>query len=123
MKDLEGKKDIIVLVDEFYTKVRRDDLLGPIFNEKLGNHWEQHLAKMYDFWDTILFSKGGYKGSPFEKHQSLPVEKVHFERWLALFEETMHEHFEGTVSAEAIQRATTIGWTFWSKIQYLKQDV
>lgn len=122
MKDIGSKEDIVKVVDSFYTKVQSDELLGPIFLERLGGHWDAHLEKMYDFWNTILFSNGSYKGSPFEKHVKLAVNKEHFDRWLYLFEETIGELFEGKVASDALQRAKVIGWTFWSKIEHLRAD-
>lgn len=122
MKDIGSKEDIVKVVDSFYTKVQSDELLGPIFLERLGEHWDAHLEKMYDFWNTILFSNGSYKGSPFEKHVKLAVNKEHFDRWLYLFEETIGELFEGKVASDALQRAKVIGWTFWSKIEHLRAD-
>jgi len=32
MKPIETKDDIVVLVNAFYAKIRKDELLGPIFN-------------------------------------------------------------------------------------------
>lgn len=117
--DIEGIK---ILVDKFYERIRIDDLLGPIFESKLHGNWDKHLSKMYDFWNTILFSKGSYKGSPFEQHRELPVHKEHFDRWLSLFEETIDQYFEGKNAKEALLRAKTIGWTFLSKIEHLRHD-
>lgn len=117
MKDIEGIEDIKIFVDEFYKKVQKDDLLGPVFESRLGGHWDGHLEKMYDFWNTILFSNGSYKGSPYQKHEPLPVVKDHFDRWLELFEGVLRERFEGKQTDDTIQRAKIIGWTFWSKME------
>lgn len=118
MKDIEGKEDIITFVDDFYGEVRKDELLAPIFESKIGEDWDVHLEKMYDFWNTILFSKGGYKSSPFQKHEALPVSRKHFERWLELFETVLKRKFAGVQTEETIKRAQVIGWTFWSKIAH-----
>lgn len=117
MKDISGIEDIKTFVDVFYQKVRKDDLLGPVFKARIGDRWDEHLERMYDFWNTILFSKGSYKGSPYQKHESLPVKKLHFDRWLTLFESVLRERFEGKQTEETIQRAKIIGWTFWSKME------
>lgn len=116
MKDIEGIEDIKLFVDEFYQKVQKDELLGPVFDSKIGGHWDAHLEKMYDFWNTILFSNGSYKGSPYQKHEALPVGKEHFDRWLELFEQVLRSNFEGKQTDNTIQRAKIIGWTFWSKM-------
>jgi hemoglobin len=116
MKELENLEDIKLMVDSFYDKVNQDDLLSPVFNEHAKIDWETHLPRMYDFWNTILFSKGDYKVSPFQKHEELPVMKDHFDRWLLLFGKTVDEFFTGNMAEEAKKRANVIGITFWSKI-------
>lgn len=107
------------LVEAFYKKVWADDVIGPKFHHV---DFEQHLPKMVNFWRTILFYSGDYSGSPFEKHVPLGLSKEHFDRWLSLFEETVHEHFEGVSADQIIQRAKLIGLTFQSKLATLNPD-
>ena len=116
MKELENMEDIKVMVDAFYDKVNLDEMLSPIFNDHVKINWDKHLPIMYNFWNTILFSEGDYKGSPFKKHEALPVMKDHFDRWLLLFSTTVDELFTGHMAEEAKKRANVIGITFWSKI-------
>ena len=73
--DIATLEDIKLLVDTFYSQVQKDDFLGPIFNEKIGNRWPEHLEKMYRFWQTILLEVHTYSGSPFPPHKQLPVAK------------------------------------------------
>ena len=77
--------DVKQLVDTFYEKVREDELLNPIFNNLIQEHWPEHLEKMYRFWQTILLEEHTYFGNPFVPHAKLPVKKEHFDRWLQLF--------------------------------------
>lgn len=49
-KEILTLDDIKLLVDSFYEKVRLDDLLKNIFEEKIQNRWPEHLEKMYRFW-------------------------------------------------------------------------
>ncbi|WP_338815530.1 group III truncated hemoglobin (plasmid) [Bernardetia sp. Wsw4-3y2] len=118
-QDIQNEKDIKLLVDTFYDKVNQNMILSPIFNDFAGVHWETHLPSMYRFWNGILFGEGGYKGNPFEKHISLPIDATHFENWLALFKETVDELFEGNKAEEAKQRASIIAYTFQSKLEYM----
>lgn len=104
------------MVHTFYDKVNQDELLSKIFNEHAKVNWESHLPKMINFWDTVLFSRGTYKGSPFSKHQNLPINKEHFERWLSLFCKNIDEHFKGEKTEEAKKIAQNIGWTFQAKM-------
>ena len=54
---------IRTLVDAFYAKVRSDAVLGPIFNARIHD-WDEHLAKLADFWSSIVMMSGRYKGRP-----------------------------------------------------------
>ena len=78
------------LVHAFYGRVRQDPVLGPIFASRLSD-WEPHLARMCDFWSSVVLMSGRYHGQPMPAHAPLPIEARHFDRWLALFEETAHE--------------------------------
>lgn len=69
--DLLGRDDIKVLVDSFHEKVREDLLLGFIFDDVDEFDWGPHLPKMYDFWKTMLFQSGSYRGNPLRPHLGL----------------------------------------------------
>ena len=64
MLDIESKDDIILLVNEFYTKIQIDPIIGYIFTDVAKLDWNVHLPKMYSFWESILFGTGSYKGNP-----------------------------------------------------------
>lgn len=107
-----------MLVDSFYDKVRKDELLAEIFNERIGDNWGEHLEKMYRFWQTVLLTEHTYFGSPFSPHASLPVDENHFERWITLFYESIDELFEGEKAKEAKWRAKKMAEMFLFKIEY-----
>lgn len=110
--DLDSPDDVRVMVDAFYGKVARNELLGPIFTEVAQVDWAAHLPTMYRFWESMIFGAGTYKGAPFPKHAVLPVRKEHFTRWLHRFTATVDEHFAGPHAQEAKARAASIADTF-----------
>lgn len=118
--DITGLEDIKVLVDEFYTLVRNDELLAPIFLFRLNTYWKPHLEKMYTFWNAALFGVKGYTGNPFAKHATMPVDGEHFERWLSLFIGTVDTYFEGPMAEEAKKRALIMATNFERRIDGLK---
>lgn len=118
--DIETLEDIRLLVDTFYGKVRKDPLLGGIFNGVIRDRWPEHLNKMYRFWQTVLLEANTYQGSPFPPHAKLPVQRAHFDRWLALFTATVDEHFTGDRAEEAKWRACRMAELFRSKIEYFR---
>lgn len=75
---------IEALVRRFYAAVRRDGVLGTVFETRIAD-WEPHLQRMCAFWASVMLRAGGYHGQPMPMHGPLPVEAAHFDRWLALF--------------------------------------
>jgi len=121
-KEIISLDDIKTLVDTFYEKVRTDELIGPIFNERIQDRWPQHLQKMYTFWQTILLGDHTYFGSPFPPHANLPVSHIHFEKWMELFIQTIDELFGGEKAKEAKWRAGKMAEMFESRIEYFKSN-
>ena len=119
MKDITGLEDIQLFVDEFYNKVREDDLIGPVFAGVITD-WQPHLDKMYAFWNAVLFGAVGFKGNPFAKHAPLPIAPEHFGRWLELFSETIDANFAGPMAIEAKQKAGIMANMFMSKLDRMK---
>jgi hemoglobin len=118
MRDIETREDIVLMVDTFYQKVQQDGLIGPIFNSRIApDAWPAHLNRMYTFWTTILLNQPGYSGQPFEKHRDMPIDKVHFERWVNLFEALVDSLFEGPIANDAKYRAELMGHLFLAKLE------
>ena len=97
------------LVRAFYVKVRADAELGPIFAAAIPGDWEPHLAKMCDFWSSVMLLSGRYKGAPMVAHMRLKsIRPEHFARWLALFRETAAELCPAEIAALFVSRAENI---------------
>jgi hemoglobin len=111
-KPLKSREDIELLVNEFYNKVQADPVLSPIFNDVAKVHWDEHLPRMYDFWQDLLLGTNLYHGRPYPKHHVLPIDQSHFARWLELFYATLDTYFEGTRAEEARFRAGRIALRF-----------
>jgi hemoglobin len=118
--DITTFDDIKLLVDTFYSKVQKDDYIGPLFNERIGDRWPEHLEKMYRFWQTILLEVHSYSGSPFPPHKQLPVAKEHFDRWMQIFTATTDRLFVGPLAEEAKLRAKNMAEMFNYKIDYFR---
>jgi hemoglobin len=118
--DIATIEDIKLLVNTFYTKVQKDALIGPIFNEKMQGRWPEHLETMYKFWQTILLEQHTYSGSPFPPHKHLPVDQSHFTRWIEIFTKTVDSLFIGILAEEAKMRAVSMASMFQHKIEYFR---
>lgn len=95
------------LVRDFYGKVRRDPMLGPIFEARVEN-WEQHFLTLGAFWSSVTLGTGAYSGTPMQKHIGLPVDSRHFDRWLRLFGETAIETCPSDAARLFLERAMRI---------------
>ena len=108
MKDIEQREDISLLVNTFYLQIRKNELLGPIFNMHIKNdQWPAHLEKLTDFWETALFGVISFKGNPTLKHKIVDnnlkhtIAENHFEQWVALWHTTIDSLFEGALANRA----------------------
>ena len=123
MNDISNKDDIKTFVDAFYNDVQKDQLIGPVFAAVIPDgNWTPHLERMYNFWNTVLFGAREYQGNPFSKHRSLPIEKIHFDRWLKLLNTTLDEHFSGPKTEEIKERAEKMGLLFQSKLMHIRNN-
>jgi len=112
MNDITTREDIKKMVVTFYENLQQDKELDHLFNGVAKVHWESHLPKMYDFWETILFHKPVFKGNPMKVHMDLDnkskLKKEHFDSWLVIFKKTIDDLFEGDIAELAKQRAASV---------------
>jgi hemoglobin len=95
-------------VHTFYSKTRKDPLLGPIFNSHIPDeNWPTHLEKLTDFGETNLLGISKFKGFPNQKHLAVDhnlnhtISLTHFGQWLNLWFETIDTHFESPIATKA----------------------
>ena len=112
-----------ILTTSFYTKVLKDEIVGPIFISKLGDDlmgpiWGPHLDLITNFWASITMSDPIYQGSPFAPHMQLAdLSRAAFERWLKLFFETLDTIYEPAIADELKQRSTLIAGNFMRNLR------
>jgi hemoglobin len=113
IRDRTGIDEAMIetLVRTFYARVRADALIGPIFEAKVRD-WDHHLGKLCDFWSSVVLMTGRYHGQPMQAHTPLPVGREHFDRWLALFEETAKAICPPQAAAIFVERAQRIADSF-----------
>jgi len=94
------KQNIRKMVDRFYSKILKDDLIADFFIEKLGDEmisdeWQHHLNLLTDFWASMTIGDGSYNGTPVKPHMHMQgLTRESFERWLQLFFETVDKLYE-----------------------------
>lgn len=115
--DPEGLDEATIrrLVHTFYARVQKDALLSPIFGARIADGaWPVHLAKMCDFWSSVLLKSGRYEGRPLPPHLALGSDagEAQFARWLALFRPTAIEVLPPAAAQQAIAHAERMAHSF-----------
>ena len=113
---IKSREEVSLLVMTFYAKIRKDDLLGPIFNGIITD-WETHLELLTDFWETNLLYKRKYFGNPMHAHVEVDqkcgntINEMHFGTWINLWVQTIDELFENDdeIAQVAKNRARNMG--------------
>lgn len=100
--------DLARLVDRFYEKVRRDAQIGPVFNAAV-NDWDEHKRLLTSFWTSVALRAGTYGGNPMAAHRPHPIRAEHFDRWLAMWQETCAEELDEVRAAQMLEYAQRIG--------------
>lgn len=87
-----SEEQLGILIPRFYSRVCDDALIGPVFNNAIGD-WNHHLEKLVSFWSSVMVGSGRYKGNPVAAHlKHLPtITAPMFDRWLALWAEVTDE--------------------------------
>ncbi len=123
MKEIENRKDVELLVNNFYIKIRKDALLGPIFNGQIPDEkWPEHLNNLTDFWETNLFGIRKFKGNPMQKHIGVDenlnhaIDQNHFGQWINLWFETIDELFVGELADKAKNAARKMSTVLFTAI-------
>lgn len=102
------------VVHGFYDEIRRDALLGPIFNGAIpADRWPDHLSRMCEFWSSTLLRTSRYDGRPLRPHLTIPgLGEAHFRRWLTLFRYTVGRICPPEVATLFMERAVRIAHSF-----------
>lgn len=109
--------EIRQLVHRFYARVRVDPELGPIFNSHIDD-WDMHLAKLVDFWSSLLRRTARYQGAPMPRHAALPgLHADLFRRWLSLFSTVAAEQPNQAMADAAVAMAGRIARSLWMGYQ------
>lgn len=109
------RQDIRAVVEEFYARVRQDEILGPVFGAHVRD-WPEHEEKITRFWANAILFERNYSGNPMQVHMNArDVLVEHFPRWLTLFDATLHDQLTSDLArqwshlAHRIERGLSMG--------------
>ena len=109
--DADTEAAIMACVRSFYGEAQKDEVLGPIFAEKVHD-WEVHYRTVANFWSRVLLGTERYKGHPYPLHHNLPIEPEHFDRWLSLFAVSAKTHLPPDLAEKVVAKANHMAESF-----------
>jgi hemoglobin len=122
-RDIETRADCERLVRAFYGRALEDPIIGFIFTDVARLDLEAHVPRITSFWETILLGARSYGGGAFRPHAAVhmrvPLRRAHFERWLALWFDTVDELFAGERAELAKAHAQRVATAFHGRLQTL----
>lgn len=112
MRDIETKEDLTFLMDEFYSKMLKDEVVGYIFTDVAKLNLKEHLPSLTNFWENLLLNSNGYKKDVMDIHFKLnekeELQPAHFNRWKELLTETVNKHYKGEKAERMLNSANSI---------------
>lgn len=111
-QDEVSEAAVRALVDLFYSRAHADPLLGPFFAATIPD-WPEHLAVVGAFWSRVLRGTDGYRGCVMGAHGRLRMTPAHFDRWLALFEDSARQ----TLPPAGVERAMSVANTIDERLR------
>jgi hemoglobin len=114
-RDLDTRSEIHDLVVRFYREIVFDELLAPVFTDVAEVDWAVHIPKLIDFWCRVILGEAGYDGFVLGAHRAVhdeaPFRAELFDRWYALWVETVDESWRGPRAELAKDHAARIAAT------------
>ncbi len=124
--DIRTRDDVIFLVEGFYARVFADPLIGPVFTDIAHVDMRIHGPIMCDFWETVLFRAGSYRGNAFVVHRTLHerhrLTPTHFARWLDLWIATVDDCYAGPVAEHAKIQADRIAMSISKRLNRSRSE-
>ncbi|MCV7408315.1 cyanoglobin [Mycobacterium florentinum] len=120
MDDLVDRADVEALLRRFYDRVLIDEVLIEPFAQLRSEGLDAHIPVMCDFWETVLFRAGRYRGSALTVHRVIhrrtPLSSKHFVRWLTVWHNTVDEMYRGPAAERAKVQAARIAWAMHRRL-------
>lgn len=118
--DISTRADIEQLLQQFYATLLLEEEMQYIFVTIAQIDLASHLPLLVDFWEQVLLQANGYQRNVLKIHSNLheqyPLTAAHFQQWLATFEATVNQLFEGSNAQKAKNRAQSIATVIQSKL-------
>lgn len=107
--ELIGRERVDAVVHAFYTKLREHADLKRYFAHIPD--FAEHEARIADFWWIAMGGKveNRHAVDMVRRHHPLGLDEQAFAQWLAVFDETTHEHLPADLADAWMRMAQAIG--------------
>lgn len=109
MTDLDTRAQIHDLVVHFYREIVFDEFLDHVFEDVAQVDWNSHIPRLIDYWCRVLLGQPGYDGMILAPHQEVheleSFTTEHFDKWFALWVQSIDERWEGPLAEKAKSHA------------------
>ena len=97
--EIKSVDDIRLMVDVFYQRARKDELLAPIIRKIKDSAPQREM--LYQCWENQILNESLGQDEPFPEHISLMFSTQHLIRWLGLFLQTIDTLYTGPIADKA----------------------
>ena len=123
LSDVVDRPSVERMVRHFYRVILKDEVVGHYFISALGDDlrndkWYDHLRTLDNFWLFMMAGEEGYTGDPFFPHSFMgELYPETFDRWLELFDKTVHQFFVPEIASEFNKKAKFLSADFRERLE------
>ena len=93
-KQIESSEDVKVLIDCFFERALKDELLSPIFHAR-AKEIPDLKVRICLYWNQLVFKDTDDVSLPILQHVDLGLSYRHFVQWITLFQATIDDLYTG----------------------------
>lgn len=121
MTDIQNRKDLELLMEQFYAQLLADDAISYVFTDVAQIDLPEHLPHIVDFWESVVLHTGNYQKNVLQVHLDLNQKEnltsEHFKVWLDHLHQTVDQNFAGTNAENLKTRSLSIATVMQLKMQ------
>ena len=120
-KDITDEMDIYLLIDMFYEKILKNEMLSHFFQHAIES-WPEHKQMFVKYWSKQILFTDTYEGSPLHTHIAVDhmygkgFTKAHFDEWTRIWTETVNALFAGSKAQLAIEAGQNMAKNIYLKM-------
>ncbi len=123
--DIQNREDIRHLVITFTERLLKDKVFKHFFIDVAKVDMLEHIDRVIDFWDNLLFNSGTYQGDLLDIHLELhfkhKIKNEYLKEWIDCFNTILDDLFEGEMASKCKVSALSIASIIKMKIDNIER--